>query len=187
MYLIIIEGTDNIGKDTLKNKLIEAFDSVSVIHCHGPQAKIFINNTQDNQFITYANDIAKGKYDSTDCIIMNRSHYGEYVYGQLYRGRTKNSILYMINKVDGILTSRKDLTIKYIQLISSSVSLRKSNDDGQSLSEMDIEKMENETKLFRQIYHQSILDKIMIDVNNGHDEFRPVDEIYNEVIKFIES
>ena len=186
MYLIIIEGTDNIGKDTLKNKLIEAFDRVSIIHCHGPQSKIFVNYEQDNQFINYAYDIVDGKYDITDCVIMNRSHYGEYVYGQLYRGRDKESILKMIDEVDMILSSRMDLTIKYIQLVSSSVGLRRSNDDGQSLSKMNAEKMEQETELFCEIYQHSNLDKTIINVSNGHDEFRPVDEIYNEVIKFIE-
>ena len=53
MYLIIVEGTDNIGKDTVINRLIENFNSVSLIHCHGPQSKIFPNYEQDKQFIDY--------------------------------------------------------------------------------------------------------------------------------------
>ena len=187
MYLIIIEGTDNIGKDTLKNKLIDTFDSVSIIHCHGPQSKIFINYEQDKQFIDYAYAIERGYYDATNCIIMNRSHYGEYVYGQIYRNRDKDSILKMIDEVDAILLSREDLTIKYIQLVSSSVSLRMRNEDHKSLSEMDADKMQKETELFCEIYEHSKFDKTIINVSNGEDEFRDVDEIYKEVIKFIES
>ena len=187
MYLIIIEGTDNIGKDTLKNKLIDTFDSVSLIHCHGPQSKIFINYEQDKQFIDYANAIQSGYYDATNCIIMNRAHYGEYVYGQIYRNRDKDSILKMIDEVDNILLSRNDLVIKYIQLVSSSISLRVKNDDNKSLSDKDINKMQKETELFYEIYEHSKFDKIIIDVNNGKDEFRDVNEIYKEAIKFIES
>lgn len=186
MYLIIIEGTDNIGKDTLKDQLIDLFDTVTLIHCHSPKSKVFVNYEQDRQFIEYAYNIIDGHYDITKCIIMNRSHYGEYVYGQLYRGRDENSIIKMIDEVDAILSSRGDLTVKYIQLISSSVALRMKNDDEKSLSNMDIEKMKKETDLFCEIYAHSKFDKILINVSDDHDEFRPKEKIYNEVLKFIE-
>ena len=42
MYLIIIEGTDNIGKDTLISRLIEDFETVTLIHCGSPTRVAFI-------------------------------------------------------------------------------------------------------------------------------------------------
>lgn len=184
MNLIIIEGTDNIGKDTLKNKLIDLFDTVTLIHCGSPKVRGFQSYEQDNTFITYAENIVNGVYDGTECIIMNRSHYGEYVYGQIYRHRNPLEISNMINEFDNILSSRHDLNIKYIQLLSTSLELRKKYDDKQSLSLMDDQKMEVENKLFLEVYNQSRFNKKLIYVNNGND-FRHKEDIYNEVLNFI--
>jgi len=184
MYLIIIEGTDNIGKDTLKNQLIDMFETVTLIHCNSPKGKCFQSQEQDKLFLNYANNIYNGIYDGTNCIIMNRSHYGEYVYGQLYRNRNAPDIISMINEFDSIITAREDLTIKYIQLLSSSLELRKRYDDNKSLSLMDEQKMELENKYFIDIFNHSKLDKTLIYVNKGTD-FRYKEEIFKEVINFI--
>lgn len=185
MNLLIIEGTDNIGKDTLKNQLIDLFDEVTVIHCSSPKQKCFTSYEQDSKFLNYAHNIANGVYNHSDCIIMNRSHYGEYVYGQIYRNRSPHSISNMINKVDDILLGCPDLNIKYIQLLSSSIELRKKNDDGKSLYYND-QQMELENKLFLDIYNSSKFNKKLIYVNN-HTSFRPIKEIYNEALEFINS
>ena len=184
MYLIIIEGTDNIGKDTLINELIKLFNSVTLIHCNSPKAKCFQSYEQDNTLIQYARNIVNGYYDETDVIIMNRSHIGEYVYGQLYRNRSQEAIEDMINKVDGILLNREDLVIKYVQLLSSSVELRKKYDDNLSLSNVDDELMKKENELFLEAFENSPLEKQLIYVND-EDNFLPKEEIYNDVVKFI--
>ena len=121
MNLIIIEGTDNIGKDTVISKLCEQFDTVTLIHCSGPQSKIFQSQEQDMKFKQYAENISYNIYDVTDCIIMNRSHIGEYVYGQLYRNRSANDVKKMIDEVDDILLNINNLNIKYVHLLSSSI------------------------------------------------------------------
>lgn len=184
MYLIIIEGTDNIGKDTLQNELLDKFETVSLIHCNSPKCKCFQSYEQDNLFLNYANNIINGAYDYTNCIIMNRSHYGEYVYGQLYRNRNAPDIISMIDTVDNILLSREDLKIKYIQLLSSSLTLRKKYDDKKSLSLMNEQKMEMENNYFLDIFNHSKLDKKLIYVND-HDDFRYKNDIFKEVIDFI--
>ena len=56
MYLIIIEGTDNIGKDTLISRLIEDFETVTLIHCGSPKCICFTSHEQDIKFIKYANN-----------------------------------------------------------------------------------------------------------------------------------
>lgn len=184
MYLIIIEGTDNIGKDTLIQRLTENFNTVTLIHCDGPQGNCFQSQEQDNKFICYANNIYDGLYDNTECIIMNRSHIGEYVYGQLYRKRNPYSINVMLDKVNEILLSRKDLTIKYVQLLSSSIKLRIKNDDNKSLSIKNEQLMKMENDLFLEVFDYIDLDKKLIYVND-EDVFLPKEEIYNEVLDFI--
>ena len=79
MKLIIIEGTDNTGKDTIISKILERFPTTALIHCGKPFSKKYSAKEQDQLFSTYVNNIVKGKYDSTHCIIMKRSHIGGYV------------------------------------------------------------------------------------------------------------
>ena len=184
MYLIIVEGTDNIGKDTLINRLIEDFETVTLIHCGSPKGKCFTSYEQDLKFIKYAKNIRDGLYDNTDVIIMNRSHIGEYVYGQLYRKRNPENIKRMLDEVEYKLYSKKDLVVKYIQLMSSSIKLRLNNDDNKSLSKMNSEIMNKENNLFMEVFNYINFDKKLIYVNNN-DEFRQKEEIYNEVIDFI--
>lgn len=184
MKLIIVEGTDNIGKDTVISKLCELFDTVTLIHCGSPKTKIFQSQYQDDLFKEYAEDIIDGKYDTTDCIIMNRSHIGEYVYGQLYRGRSAEDIKEMISYVDDILLSNPTLTIKYVQLLSSSIELRKKYDDNKSLSKMNDDLMKKENELFLKAYENSVLDKCLIYVND-EDGFLPKEEIFQEVVEFL--
>ena len=184
MNLIIIEGADNIGKNTIINELITYFDVVTIIHCTGPKSKIMTNKSQDLLFYQYANNIAKRKYDKSDVIIMNRSYYGEYVYGQLYRHRNVNDLFTLINNIDNILLSRQDLVIKYIQLYSDSIELRKKNEDNKSLANLDDNLMEKENALFNKVFSFSLLDKIQIKVNDG-DNFKPKEEILNNIINFL--
>lgn len=185
MKLIIIEGTDNIGKDTLINKIIEQIPTVTIIHCSKPTSKKFSSKEQDALFETYARAIADHKYDNTHAIIMNRSHIGEFVYGCLYRNRSTDKVEQMISRVDKILLSRKDLDIKYVQLLCTSTYLLSKNEDGKSLSDGDLQKISTEKDAFEYIFGTSeIPNKKLIYVNKG-DEFRSRESIFNEVWKFI--
>ena len=184
MYLIIIEGTDNIGKDTVINQLIEKFDTATLIHCSGPKSKVFQSKEQDNKFIQYAENIVNRYYDNTDVIIMNRSHIGEYVYGQIYRQRSEAQIRSMLDKVNSILTSRQDLTIKYIQLLSSSIELRKKYDDNKSLSKMNDELMKLENNLFLDVFDYIDLDKKLFYIND-EDGFLPKEVIFKDIVDFL--
>ena len=152
MYLIIIEGTDNIGKDTLISRLIEDFETVTLIHCGSPKCICFTSHEQDIKFIKYANNT--------------------------------NNIKAMLDKVESRLKSRSDLVIKYVQLLSSSKELRKCNDDNKSLSKMNDELMNKENELFLEVFDYINLDKKLIYVND-EDNFLPKEEIYKEVIDFI--
>ena len=187
MKLIIIEGTDNTGKDTLISKILEKYPTSIIIHCGKPLTKKYSNKEQDELFKIYAMNIVNKKYDNSHVIILNRSHIGEYVYGVLYRNRDAKDVENMINDINNILYNRKDLKIKYIQLLSNSEFLLKNNEDGKSLSNGNIEKINNETKKFKEIFDNINInnsDKKLIYINNGNS-FRSREDIFNEAWKFI--
>jgi thymidylate kinase len=187
MKLIIIEGTDNTGKDTLISKILEKYPTATVIHCGKPITKKYSSKEQDELFRIYAENIVEGKYDNTHVIIMNRSHIGEYVYGVLYRNRSKDDVGEMIFNVNDILSYRKDLEIRYIQLLSKSESLLRNNEDGKSLSNGNVEKILKEAEQFEEIFNMiniSDNEKKLIYVNDG-DKFRSREDIFNEAFRFI--
>ncbi len=189
MKLIIIEGTDNTGKDTLISKILEKYPTASIIHCGKPLTNKYSSNEQDELFRVYAKNIVNKKYDNTHVIIMNRSHIGEYVYGVLYRNRDIEDVENMLIDVNNILYSRKDLTIRYIQLLSNSENLLKHNEDGKSLSNGNVDKINKEAKQFKEIFDNINIkdsDKRLIYVNDG-DSFRSREDIFNEAWKFINS
>ena len=187
MKLIIIEGTDNTGKDTLISKILEKYPTATVMHCGKPITKKYSSKEQDELFRIYAQNIVEGKYDNTHVIIMNRSHIGEYVYGILYRKRNNEEVEQMINDVNDILYYREDLEIKYIQLLSSSKELLKNNEDGKSLSNGNVEKINTEANQFKEIFDKINIkesDKYLIYVNEGN-VFRSREDIFNEAYRFI--
>jgi hypothetical protein len=118
---------------------------------------------------------------------MNRSHIGEYVYGVLYRNRDNVEVEQMINDVNDILYYREDLDIRYIQLLSNSEQLLKSNEDGKSLSNGNVEKINKEANQFKEIFNNINIkdsDKRLIFVNEGNG-FRSREDIFNEAFRFI--
>ena len=116
-------------------------------------------------------------------IIHNRSWYGEYVYGCLYRGISEDDALDIIKEIDSIYL-KYNIDAYYIQLYSSSDALLVKNDDNKSLSQGNIKKIEIEQNRFLEIFDHSLLNKIKIQINNG-DEFRNSEEIYQEALNFI--
>lgn len=185
MKLIIIEGTDNVGKDTLISRIMENYDVMTVIHCGKPKSKDHPNESQDSLFNFYIKSITNKKYDNSDVIIMNRSHIGEAVYGVLYRNRDINEVLKKIHDWNVELMKCPNLEVKYIQLLSTSERLLKNNEDGQSLSKGNSSNIIKETALFTEAYVKSFLDKKLIYVDNN-GEFRTKEEIFEEARNFID-
>jgi len=185
--IIIIEGQDNTGKDTLINKLKSLSSSVNIFHCEKPKS---LNNKdaaieQDKLFLQLSNDILKYQYDIT---ILNRAWYGEYVYGCMYRGRTDEEvkkIIYIIEKnINEYKSLYDDFDIYYINLYCDSENLLYNNDDGKSLSNAKIELLKEEARRFNEIFNYSSLNKKNVKVNDG-DSFRKLEDIHNEVIEFV--
>lgn len=186
MKILIIEGTDNTGKDSLIQKILEKYEIATIIHCSKPKKSdtVLAAAEQDNTYEHYANLINNKKFSNSNILIFNRSWIGEYVYGTLYRNRNKNEVLDMINSINNRLLRYND--IYYIQLLSTSSTLLKHNEDNKSLSAGKIELINKERLLFEEIFkHCNLIHKKLIYVNDG-EKFRNKEDIFNEVINFIQ-
>ena len=183
--VIIIEGCDRMGKDTLINKLSDHFKNTKIIHAGIPSSK----NLFEFYYEGLIHDTLDGYYDHTlSAVIHNRSIYGEYVYGPKYRNEQKEDVAKLIHKLEvGQLRTfifSKDLYL--ILLTSSSSDLLVKNDDGLSLSSKKSD-IEDELQAFNDVFDLSIIEnKKKVFVNDG-DNFRDKDYIYREVLSFIDS
>lgn len=187
--IIIIEGTDNVGKDTVIYQLLQNFDTIKLIHCNKPKSKDpeEAANEQRNLFWDVAtenvHDYVHGK---TDCIIHNRSWYGEYVYGCMYRSNNEDRVIKQINFYENYLLSNipaKDIC--FITLLSNNSNFLVKNDDGLSISNAKKELIERETNRFKEIFELSNLpNKHIIYVNDG-ENWRSKQDIISEVLNYI--
>lgn len=183
--IIIIEGVDNCGKDTLINKLKNHFGKTKILHAGVPTSKDLFNFYYDGLI----HDTLEGYYDdSLEAVIHNRSIYGEYVYGPKYRNESKDDVANLIHRLEiGQLRTfifSKDLYL--ILLTSSDSDLIVNNDDGLSLSSKKKD-IEDEIKAFDEVFNLSVVEnKKKIYVNNDC-KFRDPDSIYIDALDFINS
>ena len=131
--IIIIEGPDNCGKDTLISKLNEHFVFTKIIHSGIPDSadlfKFYYNGL--------IHDTLAGYYDSSlKAVIHNRSIYGEYVYGPKYRQESKEEISKLVHNLETgqLRTFILSRDLYFILLTSSDSDLLVMNDDGLSYS-----------------------------------------------------
>lgn len=183
--VIIIEGVDNVGKSSLISKLNEYYNgSVEILHSEVPPKDCSLFNFYYDGLIHNTLDAYYNK--DVGAIIHDRSMYGEYVYGPKYRNEDKNYISKLISDLESgqLNTFILSNELYFILLTSSDISLITNNDDGKSISNKSAD-IEEETKLFNEVFDLSkIKNKKRIYVNSG-SEFRNKDDIYSEVLNFI--
>lgn len=122
-----------------------------------------------NYYSEMFNILNEHQYD----FILNRSHLGDYVYGFLYRG-------YDASYVFDLEKSRLIKKIKLVLLLDSPENVI-NRDDKQSFSTNKDLKIK-EIRLFKKAFElTNIKDKILIESNG-----RSIDDIHNEIIKFVE-
>ena len=181
--IIIIEGCDRLGKDTLISKLSDHYRDVKVIHATVPTSKDLFNFYYNGLI----HETLGGYYDhSLRAVIHNRSIYGEYVYGPKYRDESREDVADMIYKLEVVelRTFVFSADLYFILLTSSSSDLIIKNDDGLSLSSKRSD-IEDELLAFNDIFDKSTIEnKKRIFVNDG-DNFRDDNKIYEDVLKFI--
>lgn len=196
MKLIIVEAGDRLGKNTLIERLLNYynFDNVSVRHFGKPpkqlpkglkpfeyQAQCFLNeghllnimDAADSEFCYYPN-----------VVIWNRSHIGEYVYGTMFRGESKERVADFIKSYESNFIRRiKDVTLI---TLTADPEFFLHQEDGQSFSK-NLEDKTKELELFKEAFElSSIPKKTIIRVNEGHS-YVPKDYVFNTAINLINS
>ena len=129
--LIIIEGNDNSGKDTLINGLSNHYGDCKIYHSCAPKSKI-PKEAAVEQWNFFMQLIDNAINDGCEISILNRAWQGEFVYGCLYRERSDNEVINDIEKLDN--TAKKYFDVYYVQLIADPIVL-KDNEDGLSISQ----------------------------------------------------
>ena len=187
MKLIIIEGPDNCGKNTLIQNIVDNNDIIEVIHCHkpvNPDRDPFEEMT-DTYYQHYNNIVNEYKNNYIDVIVFNRFYQSEYVYGPLYRNGDPDKIKELINDIEiKLIYNIGWENIYYVQLLSDSPDVLINNEDGQSLSTGQYDMINEELKRFKDVYDMSILNKRIIYVNINN-EFRKKEYILNDFNNFI--
>ena len=186
--ILIIEGPDNCGKDTLI-KTISLNKRVIVIHCSKPvkcdtpEESLRI---QKSHFLELAYSIINlYKENDYDYIIFNRFHYGELIYGQMYRNENVTDIKEMIREVDKRLTSNiNQEDIGLVVLTATDPSFLSKNEDGLSLSSGKQDLIKKEIDTFYEAFHLSMIpNKALVYVDNGKGKWNKPMSIYNKVTK----
>ena len=187
MKIVIIEGTDNVGKDTIINRLNTDFNC-NIFHCEKPPVSIEDAAEYQEKYFNRLKNLTIAEYKSKmfDCLIHNRSWYGEYVYGCMYRNNNSEDVIKLINKLEYFLLEDVNFNdICYITLLSDNMEFLSRNEDGLSLSSGKEDLIKEETERFKSIFEHSIIpNKHIVYVNNGN-KFRDKDDIYNEILSYI--
>ena len=183
--LIIVDGMDNTGKSTLIARLTKVLESLGnttiTIHSQKPPKDIAPEDTSAYQHKYYLDLInmlttlkSERKYDY---IILDRGWISEYVYGPLYRNRSKQEIV-----EDNIVLDKKVLSLfnipsdVYLIMLLGSTKFLLSREDGKSLSNNDENLIELERTEFEKGYDYSLIDKKIyyeVDSDNEYIEILP--------------
>ena len=182
--LIILEGTDNVGKDTVINQLLDRYKDAKVYHCEKPKSKD-AKEAAKEQYESFLS-LAKETSESNDTtIIHNRSWYGEYVYGVNYRNNDENEVKKSILEFEKIILNNID-DVCLIMLLSDNSDFLVKNDDGLSISKAKKELIEDETKRFEEIFQFSTIpNKCIVYVNDG-ENWKPKEEIISKIYEIVE-
>ena len=183
--LIIVDGMDNTGKSTLIARLTKVLESLGntiiTIHSQKPPKDIAPEDTaayQHKYYLDLINMLATLKSERKyDYIILDRGWISEYVYGPLYRNRSKQEIV-----EDNIVLDKKVLSLfnmpsdVYLIMLLGSTKFLLSKEDGKSLSDNDENLIELERTEFEKGYDYSLIDKKIyyeVDSDNEYIEILP--------------
>jgi len=187
--LFIFEGMDNTGKDTqielLKKTIQYSLNKdIKEYHWVGPD-KNLSDKEKVNQYILLMEDKFNEYLNNSNSItIWNRSHLGEYVYGQLYRNTEPEKWLFL--KEQELYNSNNVFRINtFLIQLEGDIKHLINNDDGLSYS---IEKntKKKEKDLFRIAYNQSCIQKkILINVSENSTTFVDKYKIQELIVKYV--
>ncbi len=164
--LVIVEGLDRTGKDTLINSLLKKYPNSKMVHWGYPEGNTNQEKT-DYQIMSFGYYMREYEFlkiqNNLDLIIWNRSHIGECVYGPLYR---ESDPQWIFDLEKEFLADSNNVYLVYLH---GDVEFLLKNDDGESFT-TDLNKKLHEQSLFNEAVNQSqITNKIKIKVNDGNN------------------
>lgn len=178
-FILIIEGQDKTGKDTLVKACARKYFERNplVLHCMSPSSSIL--NPEEVSKKYYFNLLNFVSLESPNQnFILNRSHLGEMVYSPLYRGYSGD---YVLKLESDFLSS--DITSKEVILVtlvdSSHSRLSREDEDSISVSK---DNSNEEIKHFIEATHKSsIQNKLLVNICN-----MTIEEVHERVFDFLE-
>jgi hypothetical protein len=191
MKHIIFDGGDRLGKSTLIKKVCDFYnyDNVTVRHFGKPPKKFPPDVTpfefqkecfwKEAHVLEYLNmmdkDALYAYYENV--LIWNRSHLGEFVYGQMFRKTDPKEINEFLKNFESAYLCDGD---PVLILLTADPDFFLNQEDGNSFSQ-NIDQKTKEIELFETAFNNSmIFNKIKIKVNQG-DSYRSKDEIFEEI------
>lgn len=177
--LIIIEGTDNVGKDTQQNLIIEKLNDLVFHKIHYSSLPF---KADVEKHFTYSSTMYDDMFklmlsakEKNINIIFNRSHLGETVYGPLYRNYSGDYV-FDIEK-NYVNELRNEL---YLITLTNDPHTIWNRDDGKSFYKNE-EGIRAEVEGFTRAHRLSkIKNKLMLNVGTAS-----ADEISNIIIDFL--
>ena len=177
---------DNTGKDTQIKRILNRYNRevFHTLHYHAVK-------NRDN---TLARLLAQDTYDDMMFImeemtninfVLNRSHYGEYVYGKLYRDYEDPEYIF---RLEQRYPRRARMMVEQavlIVLVNSDYKTLAAREDGDSLSQGQIDQIIHEHNRFIQVHDMSIIPaphKIIINAAG-----KSKDDVAEEVAEFLDT
>jgi thymidylate kinase len=190
MKLLIIEGPDRCGKNTLIKNLTSQSENYVVRHFGSAKGKSDLEK-RNFQFQFFKKEFAlaalrpqfeipdKERYPR-DIWIWNRAHLGEFVYGKMYRETHPEE---WVMQMESLFGMDLDPSVHLLLLTAPAEFLCK-RDDGLSFTKNVMEK-QAEISAFKNAFDQSkIINKKILDVSNG-DEYLDQAIILQQVNEFL--
>lgn len=195
MKHIIIEGGDRLGKDTIVKRLCDHFDykNITLRHFDKPPKGMSPKETLDFQFdvfykemlfVDHIRDNIHGDDWSyhDEIVIWNRSHLGEYVYSQMFRGINRKEVSEKLR----LFEERNLYTDMFLITLTAEPRFFHAQEDGDSFSQ-NLEQKTQELQLFKEAHALSMIpNKKIVKVNQGNN-YKGKEIIFEEVIQLIEN
>lgn len=191
MKLLIIEGPDRCGKNTLIKNLTSQSENYVVRHFGKAEGETDFEK-RDFQFQFFKKEFelasTRHRFDMPDkeryprdIWIWNRAHLGEFVYGKMYRETHPEEWVMQMESLYGMDI---DPSI-YLLLLTADPEFLCKNDDGQSFS-AEIGKKTSELHQFDIAFDKSrIMNKMKLNVSSGGESYLDQDIILDTVNKFL--
>jgi thymidylate kinase len=190
MKLLIIEGPDRCGKNTLIRNLLSQADNSVVRHFGSAKGSTDLEK-RNHQYHFFRKEfqLASNRHlfempdrerYPRDLWIWNRAHLGEFVYGKIYRETHPEEWVMQMETQYGL---DMDPSI-YLLLLTAPPDFLCRMDDGLSFSNQ-VDKKLQEINAFDGAFRKSqIMNKMIVDVTMN-DQYRDPQEIFEEVNKFL--